>query len=117
MRLKIIEIDYGMAYRLGDKIYLNKNLKKYPKLYKAILKHEKEHSNNFTLNDILIDIQGKYLSKVKIDYYLFFIRYPKALVHFIPIFKLDNIWTIDILILSLWLLFFFIMVAIGLILR
>jgi hypothetical protein len=93
--MKINLIDYGMAYRLGNEIYINKCIKNYPKLYKAIIKHEKEHTDNYTLKDILIDLKGNHLSGVKKDYYLFFIRHPRSLIHFCPIFKLNNKWTYD----------------------
>jgi hypothetical protein len=114
--MEIKEIDYGMAYRIGKKIYINKNLKKYPLLYNAILKHEKAHTDDFELKDLMLDLTGKYLNKVKKDYYLFFIRYPKAFVHFIPIFKLENKWTFDIIMLIVWLIFLFMMILISFIL-
>ena len=103
--MEIIEIDYGMAYRINDNIYLNKNLKKYPKLYKAILKHEKEHSDGFEFKDIMIDLKGKHLKEVKFDYYMFFIRHPKSLIHFLPVFRLENVWTFDFIMLLVWVLF------------
>lgn len=106
----IKEIDYGMAYRVKDIIYINKNLKLYPKLYKAIMKHEKEHSDDYSMNDLKMDLRGIYLDKVKKDYYLFFIRHPKALIHFIPFFKLDNKWTIDPLLLTMYILFIILLI-------
>jgi len=37
--MDIVEVDYGIANRFNDRIEINKNLKDYPKLRKAILLH------------------------------------------------------------------------------
>ena len=71
-------VDFGIAFKINDQIYVHKNLKKYPKLYKALIKHEKEHSDNFNLRDIWLDLKGKHLGKVKKQYYKFLLREKKA---------------------------------------
>jgi len=106
-KIQIKEINHGIACRIGDFIYLNKNLKKYPKLYKALLKHEKEHTSKYSFKDILIDFKGNYLSEVKKDYYLFFLRYPKSLSHFCPIWIYDKTLVVDPIILLVWMFAFF----------
>ena len=100
--MDIKDIDYGMAFRIKDTVYLNKNLNKYPKLYKAILEHEKEHTDNFSFRDVMIDVTGKHLSKVKKDYYMFFVRHPQALAQFLPLLKVNNKWSIDPVMFFLW---------------
>ena len=112
MKEKIIFTDYGIGFKIRNKIYLNKNLKKYPKLYKAVLKHEQEHSDSFTKEDIYLDLEGKYLENVKKEYYLFIITHPRSWVQFFPLLIVDNTLTIDIIMLTLWIILFVILMII-----
>jgi len=103
---KILKSDWGIACKIGEIIYLNKNLYKYPKLKKAILAHEKEHSNSYQIKDLLIDLRGKHLQKVKKEYYLFILRYPKSLITFFPVWKFGNAFVVDPIMTLLWLVCF-----------
>lgn len=102
--MKVKYIDYGIACRIADTIYLNKNLKKYPELHNAILKHEKEHSSGFVLKDLVIDIKGKYLNSVKGQYYKFILKHPKSLTTFIPGWFYEGKFSFDPLIFIMWIL-------------
>lgn len=103
--ISIIKIDYAIAFRIGDKIYLNKNLDNYPNLKKAIMKHEFEHTDGFGLSDILTDLNGKHLKKVKREYYKFLLKEKKAWYQIIPILKVDGKWSLDLITLVLWMIF------------
>jgi len=102
--IKIIKIDYALAFRIGNKIYLNKNLDKYKLLKEAIIKHELSHTSGFGLSDILTDLTGKHLKKVKRDYYKFLFTEKKAWYQFIPIMKIDGKWSIDLIMLIVWIM-------------
>lgn len=100
---KIKEIDYAIAFRIRDTIYLNKNLKKYPKLKKAILQHEKNHeSNSYCCKDLKLDLTGKYLFPVKKDYYKFLFTERKAWMQMMPIIKINKCWVFDPILIGLW---------------
>lgn len=83
--LKIIEVDGGIANNFGTHIEVNKNLKKYPKLYKAILDHEVEHTDKFfSKKDFKMDLISS--SNIKNMDLLWFIKnHPKAITQFMPL--------------------------------
>src|SRR3990167_6453422 len=101
---KIIHINYGVACRIGSKIFINKKLKKYPNLYYALIKHEKLHTSGFKLKDIKIDLNGSELKGVKKDYYKFILTHPRSLVHFLPVWRYGGKLTIDLMMSFIWLL-------------
>ena len=92
--IKIIEIDYAVGFRVGNDIYLNKKLKAYPSLRKAILKHELEHTDSLSWKDIKLDLTGKHLKSVKSAYWKFIINNPTAWLQFSPVLFIgkDNVW-------------------------
>ena len=57
--MNVKEINYGTGNRVGDTIYINKDLKKYPGLYEAVLAHEMKHTGGFKLKDIKKEIEIK----------------------------------------------------------
>lgn len=107
--MKIKYIDYAVAFRLKDKIYMNKHLKKYPELFNAILNHEKKHSNDFIWNDIVLDLNNRDLKGFKKEYYLFILKHPRSLYQFLPFMTVDDVFTLDVIMLSLWLLLLLVM--------
>ena len=110
----IKEIDYGIACRIGDTIYINKNLKKYPTLYKNIIKHELSHNKNFK-QDFLLDFKGKYIEP-KSEYYRFILTHPRSLYEFLPFGTYEKKTYINFNILILYLIALFsILIAIRLI--
>ena len=102
--LNIIKINYAIAFRIGNTIYLNKNLDKYPRLKKAIIKHEESHTKGFGLKDIKIDLTGKYLKNVKKEYYKFLFKEKKAWYQLIPILKINGKWSLDLIMLIVWIM-------------
>ena len=83
-KIKIIEINYGIACRINNRIYINKKLKEYPNLYYSILTHEFQHSSNFTKKDFLMDLRNSNLKGLRIQYYKFIIKYPSSWLEFLP---------------------------------
>lgn len=51
--MKIKYIDWGIAYASGNVVEVNPLLKKHPRLYKLILRHEMEHIQNPSFFDTL----------------------------------------------------------------
>ena len=100
--MEVRYIHFGTGNRVGDMIYLNKNLKKYPKLHRAILKHERKHSGRFKWKDIMLDIQNNEIRKVKREYYSFLFKHPKAFANFLPVLKIDGYWCYDISLICVW---------------
>lgn len=92
--MQIKEIDYGIACRIKDTIYINESLKENPKLYEAILKHEKSHSSGFEKKDIYFDIHNEEIQPYKKEYYLFVLKHPKSWVEFLPvwIYESNFVW-------------------------
>ncbi len=83
--MQIIEVNHSIANRFDGYIEINKNLKKYPKLYKPILKHELSHTDKvWSLHDLKLDFTSNtgvnYISLIK-----FMFRYPKSFLQLSPI--------------------------------
>ena len=96
MGLTIKEIDKGMAFRLGDVIYLHKNLKNYPLLRKVLINHELKHTDKYTFNDFKLDSIGTDLSLVKSDYYKFLFTNKGAWKQLLPYLVIDGKFHIDL---------------------
>jgi len=99
---KVQIIDFGIAFKINNVIYLHKNLKNYPKLREALLKHEKKHTDNYKLKDILLDLTGGYLKDVKRDYYRFLFTEKKAWYQLLPLIRIRKKWIIDPLLSIIW---------------
>ena len=84
------EIDYGIACRIGDIVYINKELNKFPKLYESILIHELSHSNSFKMSDISLDLINSHLHGLKLQYYAFILTHPSSWTEFFPFGYYDN---------------------------
>ena len=82
--VELKETNFGIACRIGDKIYINKKLKKYPLLYASILIHETKHSPGLENRDFALDIQNKELKGQKLTYWWFVITHPSSWVEFLP---------------------------------
>ena len=102
MGLKYVELSHGIASRCGDTIYYHKELPKYKKLYKQIIKHEKAHTNDFEWQDIMIDFRGKYLKGHKLEYYKFILTHPSSWTEFLPINRLNNQFTYNPTMIVVW---------------
>ena len=95
MEVTIKEIDKGMAFRLGNTIYLHKNLKNYPILRKALLNHELKHTDNYKLSDFKLDSFGNDLKLVKKEYYKFLFTNKGAWKQLLPYLVIDGKLYID----------------------
>jgi len=95
---QIKHINYGIACRIGNKIYINKNLKNYPILYDSILRHEKTHTDTFALRDIIIDLNIHELKGLKKQFYSFILTNPSSWIEFSPVCRYEGKWTINLLI-------------------
>lgn len=78
-------INHSIAFTNGKTIYINKNLKNIPSLYKQILKHEKEHTDNsnYTCKDFIIDSNSE-VSLIKLIG--FCLLYPSGFWQFLPFY-------------------------------
>jgi len=94
--MKLTYIDYGVGNRVGDTIFLNKNLKKYPQLHDAILEHEGNHTDDWSFKDFMLDLRNDEIGEVKGEYYRFILTHPRAWANYSPILKLGNQWCFDI---------------------
>ena len=63
--VKTKKINHGIACRIGNTIYYNKALEHYPNLLQAILKHEKKHTEGFTMSDIKMDLKNEEIAPFK----------------------------------------------------
>jgi len=100
--MRIKHINLGIASRQGNIIYLNKNLKKYPPLYKKILEHELEHSSGFKLKDFTMDLKNSHLKGLKKSYYKFILKNPSSLIEFSPFWVYDGKLSVNPTIMLLW---------------
>jgi hypothetical protein len=82
--MEIRYVDYGLANNFGDYIEINKNLKGYPELHDAILKHETSHTSTpgFTKEDFLLDLAPSKVNYWKL--FKFMVIYPKTFLQFAP---------------------------------
>lgn len=87
--IKMVQIEYiewGLANRFSDRIELNENLKKYPKLHAAILEHELGHHNsNSFRQDFAHDLAP--MNKLsQADLLKFMFKHPKTWTQFAPFY-------------------------------
>lgn len=111
---KIKEINNGIASRVEGVVYLNKRLRKYPKLRKALIAHELEHSSGYNLKDLEMDVFNEHIKDHKRDYYAFVLSNPSSWTEFLPINKVGKTILINPSACLLWILGIFIfIIAIG----
>ena len=80
----IKEINYGIACRIKNTIYIHKNLHRFPQLRARLLQHEAEHSQGYTKKDVMMDLNNKSLKGVKTNYYMFILTHPSSWIEFLP---------------------------------
>jgi len=86
----VIMTSFGVACRINNVIYVNEKLRNYPKLMKAILTHEFNHTNGFSWKDIRLDIRNSELRGLKLQYYKFILRNPSSWIEFLPVWKYEG---------------------------
>ena len=102
-KLSVKHINYGIACRIGNIIYINKRLKDFsPNLYNAILSHEKAHTAGFSWEDVALDIQNKHIENYKREYYQFILANPLSWTEFLPVWKYNGEVVLSPLIAVLW---------------
>ena len=86
---KIKNCKYGIAHVLGSGkdayIEVNKNLKKYPKLYKSVIAHELGHLKNNKKIDLLYEIKERFNLKRDYELMKFSFKHPSAFLEWSPI--------------------------------
>ncbi|KKN48513.1 hypothetical protein LCGC14_0652060 [marine sediment metagenome] len=95
--MKVIEVNHSIANRFKDHIEINKNLKKYPKLYKPILKHEFDHTDKvWSFYDFKLDM----ISNTGVNYWdliKFMIKHPRSFLQLSPLIYSKKMgWIFDI---------------------
>jgi len=91
-QFKIIYRNYGIADRFDDDVIeLNKHLKNYPKLHKALIEHEARHTNNqrFNRQDLMHDLTTQ--NQINTWQLMkFIVRHPFSLIQFAPVYWTKN---------------------------
>lgn len=100
--ISVKNINYGIACRIGNRIYINKKLRKYPKLYKAIFNHELDHSSGYTKKDIVMDLHNNHISELKYQYYEFILSHPSSWVELLPGWFYEGRFVLAPLTTALW---------------
>jgi hypothetical protein len=83
MKPEITYVSHGIANNFGEVIEVNKELLKYPSLYKAVLHHEFLHNDN-QRNDFITDLGEYKVSNVEL--LNFMIRNPRSFSQFLPFY-------------------------------
>jgi len=80
--MEIRLVDYGIANNFGDYIEINRELKKFPKLYKSVLAHELKHTKKpFSFSEFLMEFKD-----INWDLFLFSIKRPKTWIQALPFY-------------------------------
>ena len=87
--MEVKYVDHGIGNNFGDVIELNEKLKDYPKLHKAILAHELEHTKKpFSKDDLLLDLNENRIDKLELLYFI--LKNPRALSQLLPVYYTKN---------------------------
>ena len=103
--MKIIKSEWGVASRIGETIYINKRIT--GRLYNQLIKHEKKHTSNYSIKDIMLDINNKELKGVKKEYWKFILTNPSSWTLFLPLTYSNKKMYIDPIMCFIWLLCLF----------
>lgn len=84
--MRIEYVKSGIANNFGDVIELHEGLKEYPELERALLDHERKHTNNPRFNSVdfahdMMPTKIKHLQLLK-----FMIKNPSSFSQFLPIY-------------------------------
>lgn len=103
----MVEINYSkntVGCTVGGEIFIHPELYKYPKLYHAIIAHEKKHTSGFSSEDAKLDMFGNELEDVKGEMYKFMLSHPRTLLGYLPITRIGKYWGFDLQLLVFWIL-------------
>lgn len=100
--MEIRYVKHGIANNFGEYIELNENLKKYPKLHDALLKHELSHTNKpgFTKEDFMLDMNSGEVSYKQL--LKFMINHPSSLSQVMPFYISNKTFIYDINMSIVW---------------
>jgi len=101
----VVKLQYSrnvVGCRIGKEIFIHPELYKYPKLYRAIILHERKHSGSFSLKDLVLDSSNEELKNNKGDFYNFILSHPRTLLGYFPVSKIGKHWTFDLEMLVMW---------------
>jgi len=87
---------------VGGNIFVHPELHKYPRLYNAVVSHERRHSNSFKGRDVSIDIVNDELKGHKKEFYSFIFHHPRTLLGYLPVTKVGKYWGFDLEMLAVW---------------
>lgn len=93
MKLKLV--DHGMGYRMGDTIYINRELKKYPDLFNKVYNHELKHLNGVEHVD--------WNEPFDFQLFKFMVTHPSTWINLLPIWIIGNKIIYDKTKILLWL--------------
>jgi len=102
-----VKINYSkntVGCNINGEIYVHPELHKNPKLYNAVINHEKKHSNKFKGRDVLIDLFNDDLKYHKKEFYKFMFSHPRTLLGFLPLTKVGRYWGFDLELFVAWVL-------------
>lgn len=105
--MEIRYVGSAIANNFGDYIELNENLKKYPKLHDAILKHELKHTkeSGFTKEDFMLDIGESTINNKEL--LSFVVKHPASLLQIVPVYIRQGKVIYDLNMLIIWGVFAF----------
>lgn len=84
--------NHGIASRIGNNLYINKNMFHCTGFFNDVIDHELRHSGNYTKTDLAMDMfEGSLVTSLA-----FCLRFPKGFSHFIPVGKNAKGWFVDI---------------------
>jgi len=92
--MKIKYVNYGVAYRLDNTIYMNKELrnKRWDTLRERIIKHETMHDSGlYTQADLINDIKGEGVLTLEDSFNLALATAGRSLTQYLPV---NNQWKI-----------------------
>ena len=87
--MQIQYVNHGIGNNFGDTIELNENLKRWPRLHKAILDHELKHTDQvFTKHDLMVDLTESKVNTKELIMFMF--ENPKSFSQFLPFYYTKN---------------------------
>ncbi|MHA1201362.1 MAG: hypothetical protein ACTSQ4_02420 [Candidatus Heimdallarchaeaceae archaeon] len=93
--LPIVYVKSGIANTFDDRIEINENLPKYPKLMKSILGHELQHTDKFwSWQDFKLDFFSKGVDPFTLIGFMK--NHPKATFQFLPFYWQNKRFIYDI---------------------
>ncbi len=110
--MEIIEVNHSIANRYDGYIEVNKHLKKYPKLYEPILKHELEHTDQpWSWKDFRLDfLSNTHVNQFSLMKFMF--KHPASFLQLSPLlYSKKKGFIIDINILLMYFVMIFVFIS------